>query len=278
MSRSFDRVMVAMHIGSHPKFARLTNSELLCFITGVLPVAQQSLFRGRLLVGDQHATPEDISAQTGRRVSPAAVRKTLHKLIEVGALVEDDETGALRVHDFEQWNPAPRVDRTNADRQRRYRERRNASRNAVTNGPVTPPEVEEEKTPPNPPGGGGVRFAGKAVPKQRVTLATELLTVFNAEAGTRYGAWTASGKPSENLKRIIGALTNHPDVEPATAAAAIRYELRRPDPYWDVPHTGVVFGPKAFERILAAVERNGAPAATNGASFIDRINSRREAA
>jgi hypothetical protein len=71
-------------------------------------------------------------------------KATLEQMRELDMLEFDENEGLERVHDWDDWNPKPKEDRTNAERQRRWRERRNAARNAVTNGVVTPSEVEAE--------------------------------------------------------------------------------------------------------------------------------------
>jgi hypothetical protein len=50
-----------------------------------------------------------------------------------GLLEHDEDLGGEWVHDFEEWNPEPKR-RTNADRQKRYRDRQKASRNGTRNG------------------------------------------------------------------------------------------------------------------------------------------------
>lgn len=159
--RKFDRFMVDVHIASNPKLARLTVQERWCHVAGILSLAALSPVRGCLLVGTDPAGPEDIARRAG--VPVAVARSTIAKLRKVGVLEVDQEYECDCVHDFEDWNPAPKTDRTNADRQRRYRDRHNAGRNgsvtAVTSAAVTPPEVEVEgkgrETPPRPPASGG---------------------------------------------------------------------------------------------------------------------------
>lgn len=155
--RGFDRFMVDVEIGRNLKLRPLTDSEWRAFVGGVLPIAAKSTIRGLLLIGERPAEDEDVALQAG--VKPAAARAAMKKLRELGMLYRDDEYDCERVHDFEEWNPAPKKDATNAQRQQRYRERlrasRNAPDNAVTNGAVTRgrEEKEEEKTPLGPPEG-----------------------------------------------------------------------------------------------------------------------------
>lgn len=140
MSR-FDRYMIHVDVGTDEKLAGLNHNERLCHVVGVLAVAAKSPLRGYLIVGDAEAT----AAQIGRRAATTekVARATIEKLVAVGILIRDDEVGALRVHNWENFNPAPKNDPTNAERQRRWRER-NGARNATSNAEVTAPEVEVE--------------------------------------------------------------------------------------------------------------------------------------
>lgn len=119
--RAFDRYMVAVGAARHVKFRRLSDAERLAFFLGVLSIAAQAPVRGRLLIGDLRAEPEDIAAEAAVKV--AVARSCMSKLRDVGVLVDDVEFGCERVHDFDDWNPPPRRDRTAADRQARRRAR-----------------------------------------------------------------------------------------------------------------------------------------------------------
>lgn len=149
MSR-FDRFMVHVDVGTDEKLASLSSAERLCHIVGVLAVAAKSPVRGRLLVGDREATPREIAKRAD--VSVRVARSTMDKLIDVGVLTRDEDLDCWRVHNWERFNPDPKQDRTNAERQARYRDKRvtvrnapsNAPRNGVSNGSVTPPEEERE--------------------------------------------------------------------------------------------------------------------------------------
>jgi hypothetical protein len=109
-------------------------------------------------------------------------------------------------------------------------------------------EVVEVEHPPKPPQGGEVvTFERRPVAPDRLALARRLLDEFNGAASTDYGAFTAQGKPSESLKRIIGALTRSADVTFEDGAAAIRWRLA--NPFWEgKAHPGVVFGPGVFDQ------------------------------
>lgn len=282
--------MIDLEAGGNAKLGRLSDAEFRCHITGILPLAAKAPVRGRLLVGDHHATAHDVARQA--RMSLPIARRTLTKLRDLGVIELDEELGCEMVHDFGEWNPPPKSDRTNAARQARYRERlalrygtsRNAVTesvtNGVTNGEITLPEVEgEEKTPVTPPAGGEtdgrvVRFERKPVPRVRLELAERLLAEFNQKAGTDYSAYTGNGHASEDLRRIIGALTRRPDVDFDQAAASIHWQLHTASPYWQgAPHTGVVFGPKVFDSCLASAQAAKNEPSTD--DFLAGINSRR---
>jgi hypothetical protein len=152
--RGFDRFMVDNDIGRSLKLVGLTDSEWRAHVGGVLAIAAKSSIRGRLLIGDERARAEHIAAQAGVKV--AAARSCMAKLRAIGVLVEDDEFDCERVHDWDQWNPAPKQDKTAAERQQRRRDKLKnrgasrpghapvtlASRRDARN--VTPTEVEVE--------------------------------------------------------------------------------------------------------------------------------------
>lgn len=131
--RKFDRYMVHVAMGSHPKLGGLTDSEYRAHISGVLAIAAVAPIRGCLLVGDINAEPAHIAKTAG--VTPRAAKSALAKLTELGVLYRDEELGCLRVHDWADINPEPKKDATSAERQRRLRERR---RNGGRHGGVTP--------------------------------------------------------------------------------------------------------------------------------------------
>lgn len=141
---AFDRYMIRYSAGTHPKFATFTDGERCAHFLGVLPIAAQSPVRGCLLVGDLPAEAAHVAAVAGvsRKTAASAMKKA-----QAGGMLEHDaDRGCLRVHDWDDHNPAPKQDRTNAERQKRFRDRQsNAVTNAVTNGSVTPPEVKKLK-------------------------------------------------------------------------------------------------------------------------------------
>jgi hypothetical protein len=114
--RGYDRYMVKIGIGTHPKFARLTDAEFRAHVVGVLAVAASATERGCLMVGHLPAEPIDIAATAG--VTEKAARSAMAKLEAVGVLQRDDEHGCLRVHDWHEINPPPG---SSTDRMRRHR-------------------------------------------------------------------------------------------------------------------------------------------------------------
>lgn len=146
--RKFDRFMVDVHIASNPKLSRLNVQERWCHVAGVLSLAALAPVRGRLLIGHERAEAKDIARRAG--VSVGVARSTLEKLRTVGVIVPDEEMDCECVHDFDDWNPAPKADNTAAERQQRRRDRVAASRRdghdvtVARHAPVTPTEVEVE--------------------------------------------------------------------------------------------------------------------------------------
>lgn len=156
MARAFDRFMVDVEVGRNLKLGRLKPAERWVYVAGVLPIAAKSEVRGAMLVGSTPATDGDIARQAD--VPLATARAALRHLRELGMLDRDDALGTEWVHDFEEYNPEPKQDRTAKDRAKRYRERQAAKRdvtpasrrddrdaNGVRHGTVTPPEVEGGK-------------------------------------------------------------------------------------------------------------------------------------
>lgn len=149
MSRKqFDRFMVANDNGRNLKLARFTDGEFRALIQGILPIASEATPRGSFMVGGQAATADDVTF-LAPKVSKRTAQRAIDRMRSLGMLEFDDEIGGEWIHDWDLLNPAPKTDRTNAERQRRFRERRNAESNAVTQGvtnaDVTPPEVKKGK-------------------------------------------------------------------------------------------------------------------------------------
>lgn len=112
-------------------------------------------------------------------------------------------------------------------------------------------EVEVEGNPPTPQGAGAtiLKFRGRPVTGPRHDTALAVLAAFNARAGTTYEPTTAVGTTTDPMSRILGFLTDHPDVDLETCKRMIAAAWRKP--YWQgVAQPGNVFGPKACERFL----------------------------
>lgn len=160
----FDRFMADVRNGTNFKIASLSHAHYRAFFSAVLPIAAVSDVRGAFMVNDQPATVDHMRIMAPT-LTVTECKSALDVFREAGLLEHDDDLGGEWVHDFEEWNPEPKHDRTNADRQQRYRERQKASRNATRNGarnaasnvtrngPVTASnagEVEVEELPPSP--------------------------------------------------------------------------------------------------------------------------------
>lgn len=176
--RAFNRFMLDVEIGHNLKLIGLTDSEWRAHVAGVLPIAAKSQIRGRLLIGDLPAGPEHVAHQAG--VKPAVARRTLAKLRDVGVIVPDAEFGCERVHDFEEWNPAPKTDRTAAERQQRRRDRLRQERDVTPPSrrdgrDITPTKEkgrEEEDQGRNPQEGSPLRSTGSSHPLALVSEGT----------------------------------------------------------------------------------------------------------
>jgi hypothetical protein len=107
--RLYDRFMVHTKIGSNRKLRRLKPGERWCHVAGVLAIAAESPVPGHLLIAeDMPATDRDIADHAG--VSLAVAKSTVEKLHELGVLAPDDDAGCVYVHDWDEWNPAPKSD------------------------------------------------------------------------------------------------------------------------------------------------------------------------
>lgn len=96
-----------------------------------------------------------------------------------------------------------------------------------------------------------VTIGGKRVPQVLVTRAEYALSVYGEGTGRKLRPYTAAGKPSEALKRILSRLVEYPDTDEAALTQIVRNALVNP-PSWveGQVQVGDIFGPKAFERAL----------------------------
>lgn len=99
-----------------------------------------------------------------------------------------------------------------------------------------------------------LKYRGKPVPEKTARLAVKALDHYVDRSGQSVQRWNPDGSPSEGLKRIIGALVAHPDVEGPQWRETIDAVLAAP--WWEGPPSiGVVFGPKVVEQNLLAPSR-----------------------
>lgn len=208
--RKFDRFMIAVGIGSNPKIGRLTDAEFRCLVAGVWPIAAVSPVRGRLLIGDMRAEARDIAHQA--HVSERVAERTLEKLRALGMLIPDGEFDCERCHDWEEINPPPKKDPTNAERQARHRalaKARNAARNGTSNANVTPlvtpTEVEEEvEAPFDSPASGGTATAPIKPGGNRKTDQAAYREQFTAWAAQHF-----PGAPVAGVEQIVTWMRSH---------------------------------------------------------------------
>lgn len=137
-----------------------------------------------------------------------------------------------------------------------------------------PPVAED--TPQPPAGGKVVRFRGRQVPLDVYCTAVALLESFNTLAGTSYAPLTGSGRPTESLKRLFGAILDHPEISLELGERMIRIQLA--DPYWQGrPQPGNVFGPGVLERNIEAASWTTQQQGNRAASLVNRLDARRAA-
>lgn len=223
--RDFDCFLLHTRAGTHKKLRRFSDSEWRCWVGGVLALAAESPVRGRLLIAEGvAATTDDIAGQAG--VTRNVTEATLEKARALRMLLEDGEPGEV-IHDFDEWNPRPRRDRTAAERMRRHRARQrgidpdDARVTRPGDGSVTPSryddvtrngrnghapeeEVEEEVT-PLPPVTGGERA-------ELSGLLAEIRQVLNSMPSDR-----AQLTELDDV-RILSARDAHPTVDLLQAA------------------------------------------------------------
>jgi hypothetical protein len=96
-----------------------------------------------------------------------------------------------------------------------------------------------------------VKFNGRAVPRDRVTVATKILEDFNDREGTSYQPFTGSGKPSEPFKRVLGAIIDRPHIG-VELGVRINEVCLAADRFWEGPaQPGNVWGPGVVDRNVA---------------------------
>jgi hypothetical protein len=201
--------MVHVTIGRDPLLKRrFTEGERWCWVAGILATAADSPIRGWLFLTERvAATAADIADIAGVREKTA--EKTLEKAIKFGLVAHDETVDCLFVPGFDRYNPPPkRDDKTNADRQKRYRERvRNAESNAVTNAvtetPVTPGREEKGREENVEPKGSTNKaehpdfaawlshhnaITGQSIPREGTAHRAEVASMYAARRSERYTA------------------------------------------------------------------------------------------
>lgn len=108
----------------------------------------------------------------------------------------------------------------------------------------TPPQLSLLGTSPPP-----VLFQGKRVSDEVLATAVAALEDFNRQASSRVRPFKASGVATEELKRVIGAVSAFPDIDSDGWSRAIARALD--DPWWSgAASIGCVFGPRVVQRHL----------------------------
>jgi hypothetical protein len=101
-----------------------------------------------------------------------------------------------------------------------------------------------------PLGRQNVMFGGQPASPALVDDATKALGYFCQKTNRRIRPFTAQGRASESLKRIIGAMVAYPETR---ILARRMVDVALADRWWKgVPTVGVVFGPGVVERHIEA--------------------------
>ena len=116
-----------------------------------------------------------------------------------------------------------------------------------------------------------VRFGGKPVAAATLAVAGQLLAAFNAKGGTSYRPLDDQGRPTGDLKRILGALTGDKRITAEVGQRMIDLAFAEPEPYWapSRPHPGNVFGPNVVGKYLDAALAASNGSATGNGSMSD---------
>lgn len=204
---------------------------------------------------------------------------TRHGLFE---RVDDDH---YVVHDYLEYNESRSklAERRARDAERKAAGRRNGGhrpRGVRPDSDETDDGFREESNGPDPshpdpsPNAGEVRFNGKPVPQPTLVVAEHILSTFNRRAGTHYRPLTSDGHPSENLKRILGAIVADDRITAELGARMVETALADPEPYWGQtkPHPGNVFGPKVVDRYREQAEGGGTANQMSTAEYLERFN------
>lgn len=288
-------VKVFNSLPAHPKILRAGDRAAWLFVCG-------------LCYSNEHLTDGFIAREVLVVAAPGVKNpeRLARNLVEVG--LWDTTEGGWQVHDYGDYQ---RTSQQVKDVRRKDRERKgyaesdpedtgdsernpNGIQKDSERGLVGIPsrprvgvpsqeEKREERTTPKPPAGGQtergrlIAFRRRPVSDDVRTLAEAILADFNQQAGTNYSAYTAEGRPSEDLKRILGAISDAtPPLALAEAARITHWRLTAPKPFWTGrPHTGVVFGPNVFpsNRESAISPTSNTPTSRELAAAFDRSTS-----
>lgn len=98
-----------------------------------------------------------------------------------------------------------------------------------------------------------ITYEGRTVSSEIVSSAEVLLAEFNDGAQRRLAAFKDSGRPSDHLRQIIGALLSNPDVSSSEWREGLRRVIAHPPGWVDgrALIIGDVFGPRAAAHTLA---------------------------
>jgi hypothetical protein len=115
----YDRFMVHVEIGHNNKLDQLPPAQRWVYVAGILAIASKSPIRGTLLIPPARvATEKDLARQAN--VTRGVARKAMDAAVELGLLEpSEDAPGALHVHDWEIYNPAPRATSREGERLRK---------------------------------------------------------------------------------------------------------------------------------------------------------------
>lgn len=272
--RSYDRFMVDVRNGTSFKLAALSHAHYRAFFSAVVPIAAMSQMRGAFMVDDEPATAEHM-----RVASPKLTLAECATALDVfrkAGLLDRDEDGIEWVHHFEEWNPEPKKDSTNAERQQRYRAKQRALRNAsnaVTgrdgNGEVTPPEVEVEVE-----GKKANAFSSALADQERPEVARLCRLLGDLMLANDPGAKTA---PDSKSWRNAGRLLIDADGRPVEQVEEV-IRWSQADPFW---RANILSMPKLrtkFGALLLKMQSNGGGNSHGPAANEFALLARQEAA
>jgi hypothetical protein len=97
----------------------------------------------------------------------------------------------------------------------------------------------------------GLKYRGRAVDERTAGEACELVKLYAQQSGQPVRCFKRNGKATEDLTRVLGALTEYDDVPFETWTTVVVKVLEHP--WWGdgPPSIGVVFGPKILAQNLA---------------------------